>query len=483
MGVRILKGDPNGDVRRALAAFPDQDMVQRYMDKYFIPNGKPSDKSYRSLPMWNMEPSQALLEATVLANYAEVWLAKHNQDSTPTGGLVGTNLLTKVSFPTLASLYGAMLADVDYVIMGAGIPLTIPGALDNFAVGKDATFPVDVAGSDENHLIHFSPKEFWTAAGKPELADKPLMRPKFLPIVSSVVLAQSFLKRANGQGPNKGVDGFVIELPTAGGHNAPPRGFRYDPEKKSHALDLNEKGEPVYGPKDEVDLEKFVKAAKGLPFWLAGSYAHPDKFQDILKLGGAGVQVGTLFALCEESGMEAEIKHHLLGTIAQEEMEVFTDPVASPTGYPFKALMMPGSLSDKEKFEARPRICSLGYLRTAYMEENGRIGYRCPAEPVDDWLKKGGSIEATVGRKCLCNALCANAGMPQTRKFKDESGETKQYTEEMFITIGDDVNFARKVMKQDDSGTWKFHAEDVINYVRSGMAETSSNPKEVAVEV
>lgn len=38
-------------------------------------------------------------------------------------------------------------------------------------------------------------------------------------------------------------------------------------------------GEPIYGPKDEVDLDKFKKAVKGLPFWLAGYYARPEKLQ------------------------------------------------------------------------------------------------------------------------------------------------------------------------------------------------------------
>ena len=32
------------------------------------------------------------------------------------------------------------------------------------------------------------------------------------------------------------------------------------------------------------------------------------------------------------------------------------------------------------------------------------------------YLRKGGAIEDTVGRKCLCNALAANVGLAQTRK-------------------------------------------------------------------
>ena len=288
--------------------------------------------------------------------------------------------------------------------MGAGIPLKVPGVLDKLSRGQKATFPIDVAGMDKEYFMEFSPEAFWEAAGKPDLAAVSHQRPKFVPIVSSVVLAQSMLKRADGEGPTKGIDGFVVELSTAGGHNAPPRGFRYDPVAKSHAMDLNERGEPVYGPKDDVDLRKFAKVVEGkVPFWMAGAYAHADKFRDAIALGAQGVQVGTLFALSKESGMEDSVRKSILKTIAEEgDMAVFTDPVASPTGYPFKVLEMPGTLSDDQEYVARPRLCSLGYLRSAYVKDDmGNIGYRCPAEPVKDWVQKGGEVEATVGRKCL----------------------------------------------------------------------------------
>jgi NAD(P)H-dependent flavin oxidoreductase YrpB (nitropropane dioxygenase family) len=463
-------------MRRALASFPDQDMVERLLDKYFIEGGKDPNKPFRSVPMWTVEPSQALLEATVIANYCEVWLAKHDDDNTPTGGLVGINRLTKVQLPTLASLYGAMLADVDYVIMGAGIPLKIPGVLDKLSKGMDVTYPIDITGSvlETSPFIQFSPKHFWSAAaGKPSLlAEQTLKRPAFIPIVSSVVLAQSMLKRADGIGPNKGIQGFVVELPTAGGHNAPPRGFRYDPVAKTHAVDLNDKGEPVYGPKDEVDLLKFLQAAHGLPFWMAGSYAHPDKLSEVVKMGAQGIQCGTLFALADESGMDETTRQEILSSIAEKDLSVFTDPVASPTGYPFKVLKLDNTLSNDENYEARPRLCSLGYLRTPYLDEDGKIGYRCPAEPVEDWVKKGGEIEATKGRKCLCNALCANVGFPQTRAVKTDAGVKETYVEGKLITIGDEVNNCRRFMKQDETGKWGYSAAEVVDYLKSEWNES-----------
>lgn len=100
--------------------------------------------------------------------------------------------------------------------------------------------------------------------------------------MSSTTLAQSLLKRSNGVGPTRGIDGFVVELNQAGGHNAPPRGWHFEPEDHD---------EPKYGAKDNVDIEKFGKVAKGLPFWFAGSYGRKEKLVDVLNAEGTGIQV------------------------------------------------------------------------------------------------------------------------------------------------------------------------------------------------
>jgi nitronate monooxygenase len=62
---------------------------------------------------------------------------------------------------------------------------------------------------------------------------------------------------------------------------------------------LNSRGEPVYGDRDRVDLDRM--RALGLPFWLAGGYGSPEKLEEALSLGAAGVQVGTAFLLCPEA--------------------------------------------------------------------------------------------------------------------------------------------------------------------------------------
>ncbi|KAL7548984.1 hypothetical protein ACHAWF_012257 [Thalassiosira exigua] len=367
-----------------------------------------------------------------------------------------------------------MLADVDYVIMGAGIPAKIPGILDALADHQDCSFPVEVSGASENeeYSVTFSPNQFWKGSGTRDMAKKHLRRPSFLPIVSSTTLAQSLLKRSNGSGPTRGIDGFVVELNTAGGHNAPPRGWHFEP---------GEQEEPAYGEKDMVDVKQFKKVAKGLPFWFAGSYGKKEKLMDVLNAGGNGIQVGTLFALSDESGMESTMKQGILSQLADHELKVFTDPAASPTGFPFKVLQLDDdpdktyvsvqSLSDPEVYDARPRVCNLGYLRAPYIQSDGKVGYRCPSECVEDFVAKGGDMAATAGRKCLCNALCADAGFPQVRYVNNPTtGKKDIYVEPSLITTGDDVNLCTLLLKQNqDDGTWGYSASDVIDYLLSDL--------------
>jgi len=210
---RLMNGDIGGHVRRAMQHFPFQDAVRRVLDTYYVAKPESSKPHYKRPSMWNLKPSRTLNELTVIANFTEVFLAKEGHKNP-----VGINLLEKIQMPTMASLYGAMLAGVNIVIMGAGIPVQVPGICDKLVDHQEVSYRLDVQGADRNddYRIHFNPKEVF-----PGVAEKvgPLTRPQFLPIVSSVVLAKALLKRATGR-----IDGFIVEAPTAGGHNAPPRG-------------------------------------------------------------------------------------------------------------------------------------------------------------------------------------------------------------------------------------------------------------------
>jgi nitronate monooxygenase len=409
------------------------------LQRYFLPEGRSEGQPYTPIPMYRQVVTRMRHQLTVLSNFCEVYLAKEGHD-----GKVGINLLTKVQMPNLGSLYGAMLAGVDYVLMGAGIPKEIPGALDRLAEHRAASLKFDVEGlgRDEIEYLTFDPQEHWENADPPALR-----RPFFLPIIASNSLATMLARKANGR-----VDGFVIEGPTAGGHNAPPRG----------ELHLNDRGEPVYGERDVVDLEKMAEL--GLPFWLAGGTGSPERLREALEMGAAGIQVGTLFAYADESGVTSESKQRVLRQASEEEVDVLTDFRASPTGFPFKVVQLQGTMADDKVYQARERVCDLGYLRSAYRMENGRLGYRCAAEPVDTFVKKGGSVEDTVGRKCLCNALMADIGYGQVR----QGGEV----ERPLLTSGDDLRIIDRFAR----GRTSYAAAEVIDFLLSALPGTEFEP-------
>jgi NAD(P)H-dependent flavin oxidoreductase YrpB (nitropropane dioxygenase family) len=385
---RLQIGDPDGRMRQALATFPVAGVGAKVLADYFIPYGKPAHAPFKLTPLPGLVASPDYTALTVVANYVEVFLAKQGH-----AGVVGINLLEKIQFPTLPSIFGAMLAGVDYLLMGAGIPRSIPGVLDRFARGETASLKIDIEGAlpGEEFQSQFEPAAF--CGGTAPI----LKRPEFLGIVASATLAIALARKSNGQ-----VNGFVVEGETAGGHNALPRG----------APQLSATGEPVYGPRDVADLEKIREL--GLPYWLAGSYGTAGMLDKALRLGATGIQVGTAFAFCEESGVRPDLKQQVLKLGRESNLKVFTDPLISPTGFPFKVVQLAGTLSETNSGSRRSRRCDLGFLRRAYRRSDGTFGYRCPAEPVDDFVRKGGAPEETRGRECVCNGLLATIGLAQT---------------------------------------------------------------------
>jgi nitronate monooxygenase len=402
---RLQDGDPDGSMRRGLDHFPFPRMAQRVWQAYYIPEGKKQLESYKTLPLHAQYGPRERDELCIVANFVEVFLARQGHDHP-----VGINYLEKIQIPHLPSLYGAMLAGVGWVLMGAGIPVKIPGVLDRFVHHRPVTYPLHVTGAqdgDEAELA-FDPRQFM------ERELPPLARPRFLAIIASNILAAAILKRANGR-----VDGFVIEGHTAGGHNAPPRG----------KLQLDEAGEVIYGERDQVDIEKIRQL--GLPYWLAGGYGSPEKLCQALTLGAAGIQVGTAFAYCTESGLRSDYKRAILEKVVSNQVRIVTNATASPTSFPFKVVQLEGSLSEEEVYATRPRVCDLGYLRETYRTAEGTIAYRCSAEPVAAYVRKGGKLEDTAGKRCLCNALLATIGNPQVRNEK--------YMETGLVTSGNDL--------------------------------------------
>jgi NAD(P)H-dependent flavin oxidoreductase YrpB (nitropropane dioxygenase family) len=337
-----------------------------------------------------------------------------------------------------------MLAGVDYVLMGAGIPRAIPGVLDRLARGETVELKIDIEGAlsgEESHST-FDPAAF--CGGRAPT----LKRPFFLGIVASATLAMTLARKSNGQ-----VNGFVVEGETAGGHNAPPRG----------ALQLNAEGEPIYGPRDVADLEKIREL--GLPFWLAGSYGAVGKLAEALSLGAAGIQVGTAFAFCEESGIRPDLKQQVFQLSREGKLRVFTDPLASPTGFPFKVVQLSGTLSDSKSLPLRNRRCDLGYLRHAYRKADGTTGYRCPAEPVEDFIYKGGTLEETHGRECVCNGLVATIGLAQVNS-ENISGLP-------LVTAGNEVAHVARFLQP---GRDSYTAAEVVQLLLDKVEKSAAPP-------
>ncbi len=415
---RVLQdGDPGGHRRRALSHFPSPAMAQRVLDKYFVEGGRRADQPYRPHPTLTIAPGKDAIELSLTGNFSEVWLAKEGHR-----GEIGINMLEKVQTANASAILGAMLADVDYVIMGAGVPREIPRLLTEFAAGRTGHLTIDVAGATTVHRASLDPVEYLGS-------DLPRMhRPHFLAIVSLHILAD-YLNRD----PEIRPDGFIVEGPRAGGHSSPPRGKQV----------LDDAGEPVYGARDDADLRKV--AAVGLPFWLAGGYATPAKVAEAREAGAAGVQTGTLFAMAQESGLTPSLRSSLVSQLAAGTLEVRNDPRASPTGFPFKIVELdetpPGEGAGHSE---RGRICDLGYLRVPVERPDGSVAYRCPSEPIHMYVRKGGAPEDTVGRKCLCNALMANVGLAQVRR--------DGYVEEPAITLGQDLAGAEALVEMHPQG-------------------------------
>ncbi len=426
---RLQKYGMDERLHAVLARFPVPAIVDDVL-RQFNTARRRATGAYRSPTMLTHESTQRSVDLLVLAAFAEVAMAKSGH-----AGLVGINLLTKVQLPTVALLCGAMIAGVDFVLMGAGVPTHIPGILERLRQGLNVCTPLEMTNATpkEAPVVHFDPTTYLDGAPR-------LTRPRFLGIISSNVLASALLKRSDGP-----VDGFVVERPVAGGHNAPPRG----------PLELDEDEAPIYGPRDEVNYASL--AALGRPFWIAGGITSPAHVRAALNVGATGVQVGTLFAYCDESGMDPALRQRVLAAVTKGPVDVRTSVRASSTGYPFKVVSVAGSIGDPSVYAQRTRRCDLGYLREAFLASDGTIGYRCAAEPVEAYVRKGGDESRTVDATCLCNGLMAACGLGQIRANGD--------VEPPIITSGDCLNEIRSLA----DGRAHYRAIDVIKHLRTGL--------------
>lgn len=456
--VRLMQlGDPGGHIRRAFKAFDEKfqiDIGKILLDQYFIEGGKAPGSHFKNppqqllraldgsdniqMPIRPDEPVTLALDMhniqlLIATGFAEVWLAKEGHQ-----GNIFINFLKKVELPLVYTMYGAMLADVDGVIIGAGNPDGLAANCSQLVNHEKVRIDIQVLYREpgEDFFVPFDPK--LVADGKFTL--KPLHRPAILAIASLQGLVQTL---ANSQ--SKPPDGFIIEHHTAGGHNAGPQG----------PMKLDEMGQPIYSVLDEPDLN--VIRQVGIPFWMAGGYASHEKILEAQRMGAVGVQVGSIFALTEESGMKPAYRTAIMNEIKKgtADEDLVRTTLFSPTGFPFKVAQLEGTVSDEAVYEARSRICDVGLLQQRGLskpDENGRrkLFHRCSAAPIGGFLKKRGLPQNAESRRCLCNGLLSTVGLGQTKNGWEEPA---------IVTLGNHLDSIRRLSHEGQNTYW---VRDVI---------------------
>lgn len=454
--IRLLQqGDKGGHVRRAfeelMLRVPElAERIRGIIAEYFVEGGKPETALYKAAPsaalnrcgkrgtvsLW--EPGRDYQILTLASHFAEVWLAKEGHD-----GVVGINYLRKVERPLPWGLYGAMLAGVDYVASGAGSPSELPALIDSLSRHQEGVLSLRVQGAcsaDGEFALLIRPMALRAAS------PVPLRKPKFLAIVSSYALA-SALASTEATRPY----GFIVEGSVAGGHNAPPSRKTFDADGQQTV---------VFTAADTIDVPAI--AGLGLPFWLAGDYGTPERLDQALTLGASGVQFGSIVALSGQSGMESGVRAAALRLLAKGLLKVRTDPLASPSGFPFKVAQLAGTLSERGVYDTRERRCDVGGLQSAYLLPDGGLGFRCPAEDVEAYIAKGGKRCNTKGRVCLCNGLLSAAGLAQ--KWPDG------FVEPPLVTLGENLSAARRLLLDRLAvGQNTYAVGKVLQYIAAGL--------------
>lgn len=376
----IRAGDPLGiELARRFPIPTWRDEMLRY-----APGG---DWHKRTVPLDLPDPERGGLakRLSTVAAFVEVGRAKHGHY-----GKVGINVMWKCALTVLPSIYGAMLAGVDALLCGAGVPMELPDIVAKIRAGESLAY------------------DALNGTGTPVAMEIPLAadaNPKLLPILSNFAFPKRILdvweRSYGGAKPYA----FILENHAAGGHNAPPR------DKKA------------FGDADDIASYFDKVLALGVKVYVAGAFENGGNRCDYIEWrerGAWGLQVGSRFALCDESGMRRDVKDAVIARNNSPEAGVLTDLRLSPTGYPFKVIPLPGSAVDPEVDAARRRICNKGYLMHGETRTlpDGRteLAYVCPSMPARQYEKLGGDPADTEGRICLCNTLMSAAGFDADRE-------------------------------------------------------------------
>ena len=316
-----------------------------------------------------------------------------------------------------------MLAGVDYVLMGAGIPRRCPRAADRLRRRRaPAASPSTSPSQTRTHTRRRSTRATSSAPTCRRCAARRSWRS------SRCTSWRGYLARDAEIRP----DGFVVEGPVAGGHSAPAA--RQDARSTRRASRSTR-------PRTRPTSPRW--SPLGLPFWLAGALRHAREG----RRGACGRRRGRPGAARSSRWRPTRASPgRCADAAARRAARRHADGAQRPAGLPDRLPVQggaarPARCPSRSVYEARPRICDLGYLREPVRAARrlDRLPLRRPSRCTCT-SRRAATPPTPSGRKCLCNALIANIGLPQLRK--------DGYVEQPAITLGQDLDGAQDLLRR-----------------------------------
>ncbi|MBN1198349.1 MAG: nitronate monooxygenase [Bacteroidales bacterium] len=244
--------------------------------------------------------SSDFLEASIFGLKEEIRLAREK-----TKGILGVNIMVAMS--NFVDMVKTSIAEkIDVIFAGAGMPLELPSYLT-----KESTT-------------------------------------KLVPIVSSARATRLICEKWLGK-YNYLPDAIVVEGPKAGGH----LGF-----KPEQIEDENYSLENLI-PEVIRELKPFEKkSGRKIPVIAAGGIYTGEDMYNIMKLGAAGVQMGTLFVTTNECDASIGFKQAYLEA-KKEDIGIIKSPVGMPGRAIFNGFLEKVRLGNKQ-----PITCPFKCIRT-----------------------------------------------------------------------------------------------------------------------
>lgn len=220
-------------------------------------------------------------------------------------GILGVNAMVALSnYEELVKT--ASKEEIDFIVSGAGLPLNLPRMVERKSI-------------------------------------------KLIPIVSSARALKIIIR--SWERCDKIPDAIVVEGPLAGGH----LGFKMEEFQNNSHQSLEEITAEVLELLTEKNLE--------IPVILAGGIFNGKDIAKFIKLGVAGVQIGSRFVCTHECSVHDKFKKAYL-----EATENDIKIISSPVGMPGRAILNP-FLKKVLNGEKRPVNCPFNCLKTCKPEQ------------------------------------------------------------------------------------------------------------------